>query len=315
MGNIGIGKAIGKIILMGEHSVVYGEPAIAMPFPSAKIESKVTEGRGQVHLDCFSYNGPLENIPEGFLGLRKVIQKTVEELGEPLEKFNIEIQSTIPPQRGMGSSAAVSAATVRALYKFFNRDLNKDRLTELVNFSETIVHGNPSGIDTAIVVGQEPLYYIKGEPLKIFNFKIDAYLVVADTGQEGETKFAVSKVKEYIDNNGKKGKEVIEALGTLVRDSKKSIKNNKIDELGDFMNQAQELLSRLGVSNSKINNLVSVSRRNGALGAKLTGGGLGGAVISLCKHKKDAEIVSKLLKENGAKNTWTYFMGVGKDES
>lgn len=315
MGNIGIGKAIGKIILMGEHSVVYGEPAIAMPFPSARIKSKVSKGEGQVNIDCFSYHGPFKNIPERFEGLKKVIEKTVKELGEKLKNFNIEIESTIPPQRGMGSSAAVSAATVRALYKFFNRDLNKDRLTELVNFSETIVHGNPSGIDTAIVVGQEPLYYIKGEPLKIFNFKIDAYLVVADTGQEGETKFAVSKVKEYIDNNGKKGKEVIEALGTLVRDSKKSIKNNKIDELGDFMNQVQELLSRLGVSNSKINNLVSVSRRNGALGAKLTGGGLGGAVISLCKHKKDAEIVSKLLKENGAKNTWTYFMGVGKDES
>lgn len=315
MSKIGIGRAIGKIILMGEHSVVHGEPAIAIPFPGARIKSQVLKTKGQVNLDCFSYHGPFKDIPERFEGLKKVIEKTVEELGEELKDFNIHIESTIPPQRGMGSSAAVSAATVRALYDFFRKELSQERLTELVNFSETIVHGNPSGIDTAIVVGEKPLYYIKGEPLEEFDFKLDAYLIVADTGQEGETKFAVSKVKEYIDNNGKKGKEIIERLGTLVRDSRKNIEDGQVEELGQNMYQAQEDLDTLGVSNDRIDKLVESSKENGALGSKLTGGGLGGAVISLCKDETSTEKVSQVLLESGAENTWIYFMGDEKDES
>lgn len=315
MGKVGIGRAIGKIILIGEHSVVYGEPAIAMPFPSARIESKVFKGQGEVNLDCFSYNGPFKAVPERFNGLREVIKKTVEELGEELRGFNIKIKSTIPPQRGMGSSAAVSASTVRALYDFFGKELNRSRLTELVNFSETIVHGNPSGIDTAIVVGEKPLYYIKGEPLEEFDFKLDAYLIVADTGQEGETKFAVSKVKQYIDNNGEKGKEIIEKLGTLVRNSRKNIEDSRVEELGRDMYQAQEYLDTLGVSNKRIDRLVEVSRSSGASGAKLTGGGLGGAVISLCKDKRNTEKVFQALLKSGAENTWIYFMGDEEDES
>lgn len=313
--DISFASAIGKIILMGEHSVVYGEPAIAIPFPGAKIKTSIYESSCDTVLNCFSYNGALIEAPKKFSGLKSVIKKVVEEFDEELKGFNIDIESTIPSERGMGSSAAVAASTIRALYKYFDRQLDSDALTYLVNFSEKIVHGNPSGIDTAIVVGENPLYYIKDKPLEIFKFKLDAYLIVSDTGEKGMTKFAVSKVRKFIEDNPSRGKRVIESLGKLASDSKRIIKEEKTIELGKAMNSAQKLLKEAGVSNDAIDSLVRVSCDNGALGAKLTGGGLGGCVITLCNNKKEAINISKSLLNSGAKDVWISNLGVEEDES
>ena len=304
-----IGRAIGKIILMGEHSVVYGQPAIAIPFPSAVIETEIYEEKGPAILNTSSYRGVLIDAPENFEGLKSLIKIIVEDFDIALKDFTIDISTTIPIERGMGSSAAVAAATVRALYKYFSRKLDKERLTELVDYSETIVHGNASGIDTAIVVGEKPLYYIKERALEVFDFKMDGFLIVADTGQKGMTKFAVSKVRDFVELNPDRGKEIINSLGNLVKQAKKIIIANNKNDLGKLMNKAQALLKEIGVSNKAIENLVKVSLDKGALGAKLTGGGLGGSVISLCSSEEDAEIICRALVKNGAEKTWILSLG------
>lgn len=271
--NIAIGSAIGKIILIGEHSVVYGEPAIAIPFPSSRIQTTIFKSDTDTILDCFSYKGSLIDTPENLLGLSSVVKEIVNSFNKSLAGFDIKIHSSIPSERGMGSSAAVAASTIRALYNYFERDLDNNILTRWVNFSEKIVHGNPSGIDTSIVVGEKSLYYIKGEPLEEFNSNLDGYLIVADTGEKGMTKFAVSKVKKFIEENPNKGTEIINLLGKLTIDARTSIIENNALELGKIMNNAQKLLSEIGVSNSTIENLVRVSLDKGGLGSKLTGGG------------------------------------------
>lgn len=297
-------SALGKIILIGEHSVVYGQPAIAIPFPSAKIQTTISKSDGKSILDTFTYKGLLIDAPKTLLGLTSVIQKVLKSFDKPLCGFNIKIESTIPAERGMGSSAAVAASTVKALYKYFEKELDVNTLTRLVDFSEKIVHGNPSGIDTAIVVNEKPLYFIKGEPLEQFNCNIDGYLIVADTGKKGMTKFAVSKVKKFIEDNPDKGPDIIQSLGKLAIDARVSITENNNVELGNIMNQGQSLLKELGVSNADIDNLVKVSLDNKALGSKLTGGGLGGCVITLSANKEDALNISEALLNSGAQNTW-----------
>ncbi len=310
--NITSAKAIGKIILIGEHSVVYGQPAIAIPFPSAKIETKISKTNSKIMIDSASYKGELSKAPKSLLGLTSVIKAVLIELNKPLEGLNIEILSTIPSQRGMGSSAAVAAATIRALYKFFEVDLDQKTLSRFTNYSEKIYHGNPSGIDTAIVVEEKPLYYVKGQPLQEFQYSLDGYLIVSDTGEKGQTKFAVSKVKSFIDNNKVQGKQIVEKLGKLSILAKESISNNQVLELATIMNQAQALLRSLGVSNEAIENLVKVSLDNGALASKLTGGGLGGCVITLCANKETAQKVEKALLDNGASETWIMNMAERK---
>lgn len=311
---IGKGKAIGKIILMGEHAVVYGEPAIAIPFPSTRITTTIEETVGEVKLNCYCYKGLLKNAPDKLLGLKTVIEKILEEFNRPLKNFNIDIKSTIPPERGMGSSAAVAIATTRALFNYFEKYLSLEELEKYSSISEKIVHGNPSGLDAAIIMEEESLYYIKGESFEPFHINLDGYLLVADTGEKGGTKEAVSDVKKILDRHS--GKILlINQLGEFTKQAKEYLENNQPIELGQLMTKAHEILDQLTVSNPTLNKLVKVSLENNSLGAKLTGGGRGGAMISLCPTREAAENISKKLLENGAKNTWIAYLGDEFNES
>ena len=239
----------------------------------------------------------------------RIIEKIVYELDEKLEGFRIDIESTIPPERGMGSSAAVAIATIQALYDYFNRPLEEMELSKWANISEKIVHGNPSGIDTGIIIGERPLYYIKGRPAIPFAFKLDAYLIVGDTGEMGQTQAAVDSVKKLLKSNPQKGRALIEQLGNLTNRVKSFIENKEIEGLGRSMTGAHNLLRGLGVSNTSLDNLVSIALDNGALGAKLTGGGRGGSMIALATTKEQANLIANKLSIGGAKNTWILNMG------
>lgn len=304
-----VGTAIGKIILIGEHSVVYGEPALAIPFPTTKIKTTIQRKDGPVKLNCFFYEGLLYNAPERLFGLTSVIKQVVDSFNEKLENLSVNIESSIPPERGMGSSAAVAVATIRGLYNFFNKPLTNEDLLKWTNISEKIVHGNPSGLDAAIIVGEKPLYYIKGKEFFPFSFKLDAYLIVADTGQLGQTQEAVSSVRNLMESNPRKGEPLIKELGTLANEAKGFMELNDKVRLGGAMTRAHFLLDKLSVSNKQLNQLVSIALENNALGAKLTGGGRGGCMIALASTREEAEFISNRLLYNGAKNTWISNMG------
>ncbi|MCF6466112.1 mevalonate kinase [Clostridium sp. Cult2] len=305
-----VGTAIGKIILIGEHAVVYGQPALAIPFPKTKIKTIISRKKGSITLDCFFYKGLLFNTPERLLGLISIIKEIVNSFDEELENFSIRIESSIPPERGMGSSAAVAVATIRALYDFFSQPLTNENLLKWSNVSEKIVHGNPSGIDTAIIIEETPLYYTKGRPFAPFPFKLNAYLIVADTGEPGQTQAAVASVKKLMESNPEKGELLIKQLGVLTEDAKISIEAKDVVKLGKIMNEAHSILDKLGVSNGTLNHLVSVALNNGAIGAKLTGGGRGGCMIALAATQQQAKFISNKLLCSRAKNIWIYNMGV-----
>lgn len=300
-----IGKAHGKIILMGEHAVVYGEPSIALPFPAVEMIASVSAYEGPVRLDCSYYHGIADDMPEILQSLKKAIELALESLKQPYENLAINIESAIPPERGMGSSAAVAVAVTRAIYNYFNADLDHGRLMHMVNISEKIAHGNPSGLDALTTSSLSPVYYRKGADIIPFSLKMDAYLVVGDTGVTGQTKEAVQSIADRIEKEAQPiSREKIALLGKLANHAKGFLERNEAKDLGEAMNQAHLLLAELGVSNKELDNLVSAAREAGALGAKLTGGGRGGCMIALANNQSEAEKIRLALLNAGAVTTW-----------
>ena len=304
----GRGSAFGKIILIGEHSVVYYKPALAIPFKGVRLDVEVCYKEGESILDCYDYNGLLSEAPDRYLGLVSSIKKVLENLKKDHHNLSIKVNSSIPIERGMGSSAAVTAATTRALYDYFNEELDDKVLSDFVNESEKIVHGNPSGIDTAIVVSNTPLYFIKSKKGVLESYNLDAYLIVADTGVLGNTKEAVSKVKDFINDNFDRGNFILTELEKHVNKSREYLHNNRLNDLAKSLNMAQKYLDELGVSSIENTRLVETALNEGALASKLTGGGLGGCIIALTRTEEDAKRISYKLEKQGAKQTWVMNM-------
>lgn len=307
MSTKGIGKATGKIILMGEHAVVYGEPAIAFPFSGTQVTATVQSAK-ENSLTSIYHIGLLADVPEELTNIQQLATCLQQKLHT--EDFHLVIESTIPSERGMGSSAAVAVAITRAFFDWQKITLSQEELLDYVNFSENIAHGNPSGIDAAATSGEQPIYFRKDHDYLSFPLNIDAYLLVADTGIKGQTRSAVRSVAKLFEKDPDEISVEIKALGRLTEQAKEAIIYNQKSRLGKAMNQAQQHLKNLTVSNEAIDQYIQLALEHHSLGAKLTGGGRGGCLLVLLENKQQAEELASILKDQGIKNTW--LQGLGK---
>lgn len=306
------GHSHGKIILMGEHSVVYGEPAIALPFTAVEIVATTTETVGEVTISSDFHTGTLSSGPSSIENLKILVKKVCKTLEQPLANFHIDIQSTIPAGRGLGSSAAVAGAVIRSLYNFFDASLSEELLLELMDVSERISHGSPSGLDARIASSISPVYFQKDSGMTDLSIELNAFLIVGDTGKIGDTLSAVSNVSRLIKKVPSKSKKAIKKLGKLALETKEALINNDPSLIGSYMTKAHQYLSQLQVSNPSLDHLVNTALGAGALGAKLTGGGHGGCMIALADTEKNALHIAQALKEAGALNTWIYSLETGE---
>lgn len=298
-----IGKSHAKIILMGEHCVVYGKPALAVPISSVNLTAQLTKATSGQTIQCKYFIGDLSQAPADLLGIKRLIQSVLQSFHQQNTPFLLKINSSIPSERGMGSSAATAIAVTRALYQFFQKPLTHAKLLEVSNIEEKITHGNPSGIDTATASSNLPVRFIPGKPIEHLPINLKGDLIIADSGIKGRTDIAVNSVHEKYVHQPKLGKPAIDQLGVLARKAEYNLVHNQPQALGQAMNHAQKELALLGVSTPALDKLIQVARQHGAYGAKLTGSGLGGCVIALAPDNKAKNVAQAFLNQ-GAVNTY-----------
>lgn len=302
---IAIGYAHSKLILVGEHAVVYGQPAIAIPFP-LNVRSVIEQSAGNIMIKCPHYTGPIDKMPIKLEGIEACMKATLQYLDRPVKDILIRLDSTIPLGRGLGSSAAIAIALVRSLFSFYGQSPSKKELSSLVQIAEIYAHGNPSGIDMAAIASDSPIWFQKGKEAKPLSVAAPLYIVVADTGRISDTHSAVEHVREKVLIDPINMQKSMKLIGDIAYEAKNVLSYGNPYLLGKLMNKNQEVLTNLGVTDDGLNRLIEEAQNAGALGAKLTGGGRGGCMIALAQNLEHAKLISDQLIKSGADKTW-YF--------
>lgn len=299
------GLAHSKLILIGEHAAVYGKPAIAVPFP-LEVAAVIEDRDGEIMLACTHYTGSIDEAPAQLQGIASCIKETLEFLEQPLEGLLIHLKSEIPIGRGLGSSAAIAIAIVRGLFSFYKKPLAQNKLMDLVHRAEVYAHGNPSGIDMVAASSDFPILFEKEKGAAPLLVHTPFHLAVADSGEVSDTLSAVKGVKEKYRLEPINMKGTVERIGELAVLAKAALANGDIPLLGRLLDENHKGLQAMGVSNEWLDRLVEASKNEGALGAKLTGGGRGGCMIALARSPEHAEQIAKKLLKAGAEKTWHF---------
>lgn len=290
-----------KAILIGEHAVVYGADALSVPLTSLTLTALVEADPAGPTLNTDGYCGDFDEAPQLFSGIRFLFTELVEKPGRDT-RVRLTFDSHIPMARGLGSSAASALATIRALNSYYGLNLSEPEIISLGNRAEDIVHGKASGLDLQTVNSDQLVSFNKESGFTHIPGNLDAWLVIADTGVEGSTKEAVAMVRDQRDSSPLM-RHRLDELGTLSRRAKQAWKQKDSLQLGTIFDAAQEILVSFGISTSTIDKLVDVARDAGALGAKLSGSGLGGVVIALANTRELAHNVAQALRPH-AHGVW-----------
>ena len=302
--------APGKIIIFGEHAVVYGRPAIAVPVNQvrarAAIKAEPKKPPGEVFIDAPNINlkASLAGLPEEH-PIKQSINGVKSFLGiSSLPACTVRITSTIPVSAGMGSGAAVSVAVIRALSSFLGHPLADEMVSKLVYEVEKIHHGTPSGIDNTVITYAQPVYFVQGEPIETLLINKPITLVVGDTGTSSSTADTVSDVQHAWEGDQTRYEAYFNRIAEISKNARIIIERGNPAALGPLMDLNHQLLIEVGVSSPELDYLVETARKAGALGAKLSGGGRGGNMIALVPEGTTS-FVSNALKDAGAVKVFT----------
>ena len=305
-------SAPAKVILFGEHFVVYGEPAIVLAIDKRAYVKAELRNDKKLHLRSVNLNlaGFFENeflkIEQGnakeaqikFEPLKHAVEKVLDIYGEKVG-LNIEISSTVPVAAGLGSSAAVATALTAAVGTILNLEMSKEDIFRISYEAEKIVHGTPSGVDPAISTFGGALLFQIDTGFKPLDVKADVPLVIGDTGIERSTRVQVEKVRDVRDKYPRVVEPIMRAAREIVLRAIDSLKEGDLETLGELMNVNHAILCGLGVSDESLEWLISAARKAGAFGAKLTGAGGGGCMIALANKERLEQILEAIQRAGG----------------
>lgn len=304
--------APGKIILFGEHAVVYGQPAIAAPVTQVRAEAIVEDSHwAGVRLYApdlgrdYWLAGASEDDP-----FARAVRLVAEKTGlDPLSNLSISVRSNIPIASGLGSGAAMAAAVIRALTRHLGYPnlATDEQVSNLTYQVEKLLHGTPSGIDNTVVSYERPVYFVRQQPqnrIETLSVKGSLSIMVADTGVISITKDVVGDVRRQWQAEPRRYERLFVGCGQVAQAARQALENGDINRLGQLMVQNQVYLREMSVSSPELERLIEVAMAAGALGAKLSGAGRGGNMIAVVKADCETA-VREALVSSGARNVLT----------
>jgi hydroxymethylglutaryl-CoA reductase len=273
--------AAGKVILLGEHGVVYGRHALALPIPDA-VAVTLSEADALHH-----------ELPAEFVDL------LLSQMGIEDTNWRIGVNSRLPFGKGLGSSAAIAVAIVRAFDKRLDLGLDDARVNAIAFACEKLAHGTPSGVDNTLSTYATPMLFCNEGDLQVTAIEIDATppLLIAWSDETGRTSVQVAGVRERRERAPAHFDAVFDEMDSLSRQGADLLRAGDWYELGGLMNLCHGLLNAIGVSTPTLERMVTLARHAGAAGAKLTGAGGGGSIVAMCPDGIDA--VEKALRQGG----------------
>lgn len=297
--------APGKVILFGEHAVVYGRPAIAVPVQSVRARAVVMADihgpSGRIHIQAPDINleADYDQLPLDH-PLRVTIHLLLSELGvKKPPACRLRVSSTIPIASGMGSGAAITIASIRGITAFLGTSLLDERVSAITYEVEKLYHGTPSGIDNTVIAYQQPVYFQKksqGNRIEVLPVGKPFQLIIGDTGIPSSTAKAVGDLRVAWQQDKATYERLFDQVGEIVDRARQLIERGETDKLGELMNENHVLLQKLGVSSEELDRLVEAARQSGAAGAKLSGAGRGGNMVALPPPGRIAQVASGLKK-------------------
>lgn len=304
-------SAPGKIILFGEHAVVYGRAALAVPVNEVRAEVEVTESKRRgiwIEAPDIDLQAELKSLPLDH-PLAAVLHNLFFALGiDPFPDLTIRVASTIPVASGLGSGAAVTVALIRATSAALKKQITDEQISAWTLDIEKLHHGTPSGIDNTVITFDCPVFFVKGQPIEKLAVGKPFTVVIGDTGIPAPTKQSVADVRRLWEADPGRWNAVFDEIGRISLAARDAIETGEHEQLGKLMNENQERLQELTVSSEQLDRLVEAAREAGALGAKLSGGGRGGNMIALA-NPSAIDAVRQALRKSGARQVITTTVG------
>lgn len=293
---VGAGAA-GKVILLGEHAVVYDRHALALPIPDAMHASADDSDTTFLSIPAWGVSEPVDG--ESLLG--RAVQLIAGQLGISDRSFHLTVSSSIPAGMGLGASATFAVCTARALAAKFGVAVDDERVNAIAFECEKLAHGTPSGIDNTIATYARPLLFRRGANggLQELQLVETPPVVIAFGNSTGSTYEQVAAVRERRDATPAEIDAIFDQIDTMARQAAVLLAGKDYRATGHLMNLCHGYLNAIGVSTPELERMVSTARNAGAAGAKLTGGGGGGSIVALCPGRRDA--VQQALESGGFK--------------
>jgi hydroxymethylglutaryl-CoA reductase len=289
----------GKVILLGEHAVVYGSHAIAAPIPLA-VHATVQDTRSggvDMLIPRCGVECRLSRDPAHRDSFQRSLGLIFDRLGLIERSIHIEVFPNVPRAMGLGGSAALAVAVIRALDLHFWLALEDAQVNQLAFACEEVAHGKPSGVDNTVATYGKLVLYKRGEDghapeVSELGVTRPIPLVIGISGRESLTARTVANVRSAWKRNPVLYDGIFRQIDQLALQGVDALQRNDLQHLGDLMNVCHGLLNALRVSRRELEELVQIAREHGALGAKLTGGGGGGSIVALVPENRERVVAA-----------------------